>query len=491
MTTLEVTLAKRMVERKHARQLQSFVASDSLDWLQTRAKVQTQEAVLDFRILPWHRRVASQLTGRDVIVKSRDVGASTFFVGLRLQDLMARPPGNLLIAADRGDNAVNLVDYARTIMLHLPPREAPRITKDNTTEIEFWPPDAKGTPRRCRVQAITASPRAGRSYRCRHLICTEMGFWEDDRRYWAAVTGAVAAGGTIVAESTWPERGAHTVYGKLWSDPSRGFTRHFIGRNDVPWHDARWEATRRTDLTVADFAREHPDAPSDALEAPAEGAFSVFSKEALRRAHDLEEGSPLSHVPDTMVFEPDGTPRIRTIPVQLLPESVVIELGPPEPGRRYLTFWDLGQSRGRGATVGITLDVTWPFHFIRMIQRYEELPWPGVQDAIAKTHHAFPGETWVEVNGPGDPVIANLAVSVNGFWTTGATKVYMIKETVTRMEQGGLKWPPEQAEYPELAQLDLELELYEWKDTNLVQDCVIALCGAEYCALAGATGFMR
>ena len=248
-------------------------AADPLGFLADYGRVRTQRAIEPFQVLDWHRRVLAETTGRDVALKSRDVGSSTFWVALRLLDVLAEPPGDVLVAADRFDNAANLIAYARTLLTWLPAEWRPRLLKDNLAELAFESRDANGELQTSTIEAIPGTPESGRSYRCRHLICTEMGFWLRDEDYWNAVTGAVSADGTIVAESTWPKRGTNTVYGQLWDNPDKGFARHFVGRLDVPWHTAEWEARRRAEMTLGGFAREYPATPDEAMLAPVDAGL--------------------------------------------------------------------------------------------------------------------------------------------------------------------------------------------------------------------------
>lgn len=250
-----------------------LILADLLGFLAEHGRVRTQRAIEPFLVLDWHRRVHAAITGRDVAIKSRDVGSSTFWVALKLLDVLANPPGDVLVAADRFDNAANLISYARTLLVGLPDGIRPRLLKDNVAELAFECYAADGSLQVSTIEAIPGTPESGRSYRCRHLICTEMGFWRDDEDYWNAVTGAVAAYGTIVCESTWPRRGADTVYGRLWDDVGKGFRRHFIGRGEVPWHTMEWEAKRRVEMTLGGFAREYPATFDEAVLAPAEAGL--------------------------------------------------------------------------------------------------------------------------------------------------------------------------------------------------------------------------
>ncbi len=261
-------IALRQVRRPATASPLRAALADPLGFLADYGKVRTQRAIEPFQVLDWHRLVLAEATGRDVALKSRDVGSSTFWVALRLLDVLADPPGDVLVAADRFDNAANLIAYAKTLLTWLPVEWRPRLLKDNLAELAFEVGGHVST-----IEAIPGTPESGRSYRCRHLICTEMGFWLKDEDYWNAVTGAVAATGTIVAESTWPKRGSNTIYGQLWDNPDKGFARHFVGRGDVPWHTAEWEARRRAEMTLGGFAREYPATPDDAMLAPVDAGL--------------------------------------------------------------------------------------------------------------------------------------------------------------------------------------------------------------------------
>ncbi|MEE9401236.1 MAG: hypothetical protein V3V32_04375 [Dehalococcoidia bacterium] len=250
-----------------------LIRTDPLAFLGLYGKVRTQRALEPFQVLPWHLAAIAKTTGRDIALKSRDVGSSTFWVALRVLDVLANPPGDVLIAADREKNATNLIRYAKTLLTGLPLEWRPRIIKDNVGELRFECKDAKGMMQESSIEAIPGSPDSGRSYRCRHLICTEMGFWKKDEDYWNAVSGAVAAEGTVVCESTWPKLGTKTVYGQFWDNPEKGFVHHFVGRYGVPWHTPEWEETRRREMTLGGFPREYPATPDEAIKAPIEAAL--------------------------------------------------------------------------------------------------------------------------------------------------------------------------------------------------------------------------
>ncbi len=142
----------------------------------------------------------------------------------------------------------------------------------------------------------------------------------------------------------------------------------------------------------------------------------------------------------------------------------------PLAGRRYLTAWDIG--RRHDATWGITIDWSEAPYQAVASERLVGVPYPGIQDMISARGLAYGGRTYVETNGPGDPVLENLGIRATGFVTTARSKVDAITALQMLVERGMLK--------ADIPQLDRELRVYRWDDRDLVQDGVMALAIAAY-----------
>ena len=145
----------------------------------------------------------------------------------------------------------------------------------------------------------------------------------------------------------------------------------------------------------------------------------------------------------------------------------------PTGHRRYVTAWDIGR-RG-DATVGVTVDVTTvPYHVVAFAREHR-MPYPAQQAMIERRAHDYRGparDTVVESNGIGDPVIENLRVRVTPFVTTARSKQQALAALAMLLERGALK-----ADVPELTR---ELHAYQWDDSDLVQDAVMALAIAAF-----------
>lgn len=134
-------------------------------------------------------------------------------------------------------------------------------------------------------------------------------------------------------------------------------------------------------------------------------------------------------------------------------------------GGEYVTAWDIG--RRKDPTVGITIDYGHDPYQVVAFERFERMPYPAQQAAIAARHNAYPGRTVVESNGPGDPVVENLPVKVEAFQTGTRSKVNAIQALRALLERRAIR-----ADIPHLTG---ELLAYEWDDKALQQDCVMAL----------------
>ena len=236
--------------------------------------IPTQSGYVPFRLWPWMHQVCwDGLTDRELMLKSRDTGSSTFWVALALREMLTHPGANTIIAANKEENAINLIDYAKVMVKNLPPEIRPELGTDNTTTISFPKLGNKMT-------AVVGSDDAGRSGRCKILICTELAFWKNPAVYWAAVTGALVEGGKIYAEST-----ANTqvdLMHDMWMDKSNGYQKRFFGLWANPTHTPAWYVKRRGDVKDRFlFIREYPETPQDAFTGSADTYFDQDAMLAL------------------------------------------------------------------------------------------------------------------------------------------------------------------------------------------------------------------
>jgi hypothetical protein len=167
--------------------------------------------------------------------------------------------GDILLAANREDTAINDLDIARTFLCYLP--FGIEFEIDSVTELVIrrfgFKVKAISRPTSARISA------AGRSERCKHLICDEHAFWEWPEEYTASVFGSVTADGTVDIGST--ENGVGTHFHRIAQDAKDGKNGFEYFEYDFrvnPEHDAAWEAQKRRELSPRKFAEEYECEPS-------------------------------------------------------------------------------------------------------------------------------------------------------------------------------------------------------------------------------------
>jgi hypothetical protein len=238
---------------------------------QSHSTIRTQHGVIPFVPFQWQRDFVEGLTPKEMVLKSRDVGSSEICVRYFCW-LMLKEGGNILIKADKHDNAKNLIAIAKHYLTSLPAGERPTLTKDNETELELA---GIGT-----IKAMAQG--GGRSERCKYLLMTERAFWESPDIELAAISGALVAGGYEVIEST---ANGFNEYHSLWVDDQNGYRKTFTGRHDNPTHDSQWWESKRSQFAAnpSKLLQEYPETADQAFVASGNCVFEVEKVREMQR----------------------------------------------------------------------------------------------------------------------------------------------------------------------------------------------------------------
>mgnify|MGYP001570683156 FL=1 len=236
---------------------------------QSHSTIRTQHGVQPFVPFAWQREWVDNITPREMLLKSRDVGSSEICVRYFCWRML-RDGGNCLIKADKHANAINLVSIARQYLTSLPAGERPTLTTDNETELEL---QGIGT-----IRAMAQG--GGRSERCMYLLKTERAFWANPVEEEAAISGALVAGGWLVQEST---ANGYNDYHADWVDEVNGYRKTFVGRSANPTHDVAWWEQRQRDLRQQgrSIDQEYPDSPAMAFVTSGNCYFAVEALQSL------------------------------------------------------------------------------------------------------------------------------------------------------------------------------------------------------------------
>lgn len=353
---------------------------------------------------------------RVIVAKSRQIGISQVLAFVVATEMLNGGTA-LVISRDQGA-AGEFLGYVRTALLGDP--DAPALLTDNAYELVL----ANGG----RAVGQPATRKAGRGIPATLVVLDEQAWQEYADLIWTAVLPTLATTeGRLFVLST--PNGYGNLFHRLWEEAQRagaGWSHHFLPW----WRHPQWQAE-------ADWAARKKD--EDRL-----------TDEQFAQEYDVDFARSGS-----AVFDPGQVARMQRLAA----------FPPASTGHRYVKGWDI--ARKRDAFVGFVLDIsTSPFHVVHF-ERHLRLSYPDQASAIERVHAAYPGETWVESNGVGDPLIQFLSIRVNEFTTTALTKRNGIDALLLLIQRDELVSPP----IPEWAR---ELLVYQRDDKNLQQDTVMA-----------------
>jgi hypothetical protein len=388
----------------------------ALAWSEQHAWIASAEGRQSFRAYPYQAAFLNDTSPKRIVLKARQVGMSNAIAIEALHKALNWPDQQILFVSRNGQLAQQLITYCQHTLARI---DVPfSLEQENLTTLAF----TNGS----RILSLPASPATGRGFPATDVYLDEFAFAEYDQLIYESIVPALSTSGRLTLLSTPNGRG--NMFFRLWAGLEGGdWSRHTVHWSQCPRYDEAWAERQRQTMTRQAFAQEY------------ECDF-VMSGEAVFDAEDLAKCA------QGYVAGREGC-------------------------ERFVTAWDIGRRRDHtvGITIGLRGDI---WHEVAYDRRLD--PYPVVQSAIERRSTDFPGEHWVESNGPGDPVIENLAVRVSPFQTTARTKVQAIQALQLLIQQGRFKHRNEQ--------LNRELGLYQWADEKLIQDSVIAAAIAAVAA---------
>jgi hypothetical protein len=360
---------------------------------------------------PYQAKLLMDRAPARLVLKARQTGISQTCAIETAHKLVTQPNATILWLSKDQHAASLILGYVKTVLYGLP---GLKLDRDAETFIRL----TNGAM----ATSLPASPTTARSFAASAVYMDEFAFAHYAQEVYQSVYPTVSHGGRLTVIST--PNGRANLFFLLWSGQQGGeWSRHTIHWKDCPAYAGDWYERTRPKFTAQSWAQEYE------CDFVTSGA-ARFRADNIDRAHDGAAG-----------------------------------LGEPQPDREYLTAWDIG--RRRDATVGVTLTTTTPYQVVDF-ERFDGLSYPEIQRRIEARAAKWPGQTTIESNGPGDPVIENLSVAVTPWVTTARSKQQMLDGLSLALERGDLKWR-------DIPQLDTEMLLYQDDDRDLVQDCVMAL----------------
>ncbi len=181
---------------------------------------------------------ATNKTGRDIILKARQIGFSTEgLIDLFDETITHRNTNSAIIAHERQKVQV-LFEIVRRAYDNMPPELRPKVSFDNRNELYFPDLDSK--------IYVTLDTRGETVH---NLHVSELAFVRDADNRMAAILASVPKNGKISFEST--ANGMQGYYFDEWMNDLSGFTKHFY--NWTWLDDYQIETTRSLDELQTEY----------------------------------------------------------------------------------------------------------------------------------------------------------------------------------------------------------------------------------------------
>lgn len=396
----------------------------ALGWSLKYAKIRTADGrVLTFKDAKRDYQVKLLADGskRIIVGKSRQLGISNTCAFIAAEEAIAG--GTVLVVSKSLDQAALFLAYVYIALSDAP---HPRFLKQNKFTLEFV---GGGT-----IVCQSATKKAGRGIAATLAILDESAWQLYAREIFTAIVPTLSTtGGRLIVLST--PNGVGNLFQEQWDaalaevakylDPSqRTWSAHYLPWWVNPEWDEQWAEAARADMGDVEFAQEHD------VDFFGSGK-NVFSADKI------------------LQFFANNPP-----------------YADPVPGHSYVNAFDLG--RTRDAMAGFTIDIsTVPFSVVH-IEHHYRLDYTLQGQLIDAINLLYPGETYVESNGPGDPLIQFLTTPVTPFFTTALNKKNLVDALQLLMAKNELICPDHKP-------TRLQLTRYIRLDQNIEQDLVMAL----------------
>lgn len=245
----DVTLLERLGSRLdaaprdlHGRTVREFLCAELLRIRDKRGRL------VPFELNAAQREYARTCTRRNIVLKARQLGITTYVAARFFLNTITRPGTLSVQVAHDQRSAEEIFRIVHRFFRNLPPllREgALETSRANVRQIVFPRLDSE-----YRVETA-ADPNAGRGLTIQNLHCSEVARWpRDAAATLASLRAAVPPDGEVVLEST-PNGAAGCFYEEWQKAEEKGYTRHFL-----PWW---WEPAYRKRGAVGDLTEEEQE----------------------------------------------------------------------------------------------------------------------------------------------------------------------------------------------------------------------------------------
>lgn len=200
---------------------------------------------------------------KSINMLSRQLGKTTVAAGYLLWYAMFNPDSTVLVASNKFDGAMEIMQRVRYCYESLPDHIRAGVLTYNKKSLEF--------DNDSRIIATTTTPTTGRGMSLSLVYLDEFSFVEQNiaREFWTALSPTLSTGGKCIITST-PDTD-EDQFAELWFGANKridefgnerdvginGFASYFADWTAHPERDEEWAREQRADLGDEKFEREH------------------------------------------------------------------------------------------------------------------------------------------------------------------------------------------------------------------------------------------
>lgn len=227
------------------------------------------------------RKFADQAAGKDILLKARQEGFSSFIGGVYTGDFILDQNSYSVVIADVSDNAIGLLDKVKFYLQSYEHRTGMKIPLKYNSKYEMV-----NQVLNSKYQIGTAeNAEFGRSKTIKNLHMSEAAFYKNFRKLLASALQAVRPDGRVVIETT---ANGFNEFKEFWDETEMGLT----GFNPLffsasSFYSSEFLDQKRKELGRL-FTQEYPETPIDAFIASGD---MYFDKSALQNYYQAVQNA--------------------------------------------------------------------------------------------------------------------------------------------------------------------------------------------------------
>lgn len=227
---------------------------------------------VDFALNPIQSKFVTQASGKDIILKARQQGFSSFILGSFTKDFIFKENSLSVVIADIADNSQDLLARVKHFIKAFEHKNDTKVPLKYNSKYELQ--NAFNGARY--IIGTAENTEFGRSKTITNLHMSEGAFYKHFRKLHASAGTALVPNGRFVVETTANGFGEFKTFWDESVNGETGFTPHFFKASDFYTHEFLAEEKKRLGRL---FQQEYPESAEEAFITSGE---QYFDQESLR-----------------------------------------------------------------------------------------------------------------------------------------------------------------------------------------------------------------